>query len=378
MRVLLVSHEASRSGAPRVAVLVARALVRDGHDVQIVSRTRGPLLPDLEAAAPTRLEFFHRVRHKLRQMRATRWLGRLADAVVATGAIARSRPDLVYVNSAAAASYLRPAGWLRRRVILHVHESESVTRGFLTAVGVPAGLEGVELVACSPSVQSDLSKLSGRQSEEIRLLLSVPDTDEAQDLSTAALERDFGADIVVGCCGTVEPRKGPDLWVAAARQVLRRLPEHHLRFVWVGDVAAGVSVDPGEPIEFVGAAANPYPFLKRFDIATLPSRDDPFPLVVLEAMALGTPVVAFDVGGVAQQVGDGGVIVPAGDVDAFATAIVELVDAPDVRAQMATTARARVADHFSMAVFADSLGRLVAGHVPDRAAESGRATERVP
>ena len=50
MRVLLVTHEASRSGAPRVAVLVARALVEQGHSVRVLSRAPGPLLADFAAA----------------------------------------------------------------------------------------------------------------------------------------------------------------------------------------------------------------------------------------------------------------------------------------------------------------------------------------
>ena len=73
------------------------------------------------------------------------------------------------------------------------------------------------------------------------------------------------------------------------------------------------AIPPHDPavVEFVGPRANPYPHMRRFDVATLPSRDDPFPLVVLEAMLLGTPVVAFAVGSVADQIGSAGVIVPA-------------------------------------------------------------------
>jgi glycosyltransferase involved in cell wall biosynthesis len=377
MRVLLVSHEASRSGAPRIAILLARSLVRDGHDVRIVSRTRGPLLGEMRATGPTRLELLHRVRHRLRHARVTRQMGYLLDTLVAGVTIAVTRPDVVYINSTAAAAYIRPAEWLGRRVILHVHESAQVAGGFLTAARVPLGLDRVELVACSPSVRTDMSKLTGRASEGIWLQLSVPDSDEVIELADATLERDFAADTVVGCCGTVEPRKGPDLWVAAARQVLDRLPDRPMRFIWVGDVAAEVAVTPGEPIEFVGSAANPYPFLKRFDIATLPSRDDPFPLVVLEAMTLGTPIVAFDVGGVAQQVGNGGLLVPAGDVDGFADAIVTLVENQLAREEKTLAARERVATYFSVKAFSESLRALMASGSPEDVAATGPAMERM-
>jgi len=92
-RGLLVTHEASRSGAPRVAVLSARVLAAD-HDVVVLSRLPGPLLPDFEAVAPTPLERLYRVRRRVR----TRWaaLALLADRLMALYVVARHRPDVVF------------------------------------------------------------------------------------------------------------------------------------------------------------------------------------------------------------------------------------------------------------------------------------------
>ena len=123
MRVLLVTHEASRSGAPRIAILVARSLVQQGYALQILSRAPGPLLPEFEAASATSIEFLHRVRRKLWRTWGIRGLAYLVDTLLAAVTLIRRWPDLVYVNSASAAIYLRPARWLGRRVVLHVHES---------------------------------------------------------------------------------------------------------------------------------------------------------------------------------------------------------------------------------------------------------------
>ena len=99
--------------------------------------------------------------------------------------------------------------------------------------------------------------------------------------------------------------------------------------------------------------------MARFDIATLPSRDDPFPLVVLEAMALGKPVVAFAVGGVPDQIGSGGVVVEPGDVDAFAAAIVNLVSDRGLRQELGDSARVRVETVYSVERFRSAVVAVV-------------------
>lgn len=358
-RVLLVSHEASRSGAPRVAVLIARSLVRDRHVVRIVSRTAGPLLDDFRSVAPAFIEPFHRLRRRLRRLPGGDWMAAAADTLVAAGAILGSRADVVYVNSAAAATYVAPARLLRRRVILHFHESSHVASRFLGG-DRPVRLDGIRLVACSPSVREEISGLVGRDAMEIALVLSVPDAEEVERRANERADFPYRAnELVIGCCGTAEWRKGADLWVQAARRVLEMRPDRRLRFVWVGDLPGTIDIKPEEPIHFIGPRANPYPHMRRFDIATLPSRDDPFPLVVLESMALARPVIAFAVGGVPQQIGAAGILVPPGDVGAFAQSVVSLIDDSAARERLGLAGQQRVWSNFSIEAFATSVARTM-------------------
>lgn len=363
MRVLLISHEASRSGAPKVAVLVARSLVGQGHHVQIVSRTRGPLLEEFAAVAPVDVEFFDRVRRRLRSAPGLGSLTWLIDTLVAFSIIAWRRPDLVYVNSTAAAIYLRPARWLRRSALLHGHESGGVTTQFLLDAKARSEITNVFLVACSPSVQADLAQMTGVAAGRVVLLPSVPDDARVMSLSDQAVDAGLGVGrgLVVGCCGTVESRKGADLWVAMARRVQDALPDLEVRFIWIGDIGDPSITVEDEKIEFVGPLANPYPVMRTFDIATLPSRDDPFPLVVLESMILGKPVVAFAVGAVADQIGRTGVLVPPGDVDGFAEAVVALLLNQEERSRLGIAALERAREHYSTAAFAHGLDIIVRG-----------------
>jgi glycosyltransferase involved in cell wall biosynthesis len=360
VRVLLVSHHTTRTGAPRIAVIVARTLVADGHDVQIIARHPGPLLGEFAQIAPTSVELLRRVRARLwRRHSAT--VARYVDTLLACGSILRRRPDLVYVNTTSAAVYVRAARWLRRRVLLHVHESGPVAAQFLDAARTRELGPAVTLVACSPSVRSELAALLGRPEHEVVLIPSVPDEQQVRLLAGESAGRDYPPDeLVVGCVGAVERRKGADLWLDIAAQVLDGTSQR-VRFVWVGDSAGADSLvaAAGPEIEFAGATPNPYAHVRHFDVATLPSRDDPFPLVVLEAMLLGRPVVAFGVGGVPQQVGEAGVLVAPGDTAQFARAVCELLEDPAERERLGSAARTRVQELYSAQAFAERIRRVV-------------------
>lgn len=281
----------------------------------------------------------------------------LLDSAQAFGAILRWWPDLVYVNSTAAAVYLRPARWLRRRVILHVHESGEVASEFLAQARLSSLPREVEVVACSPSVESELRALMPGIADRVHLIASVPDDAIVLERGGQVADWDVANDdLIVGGCGAVEHRKGVDLFVGAACRVRSLWPE--VRFVWIGDGAVPEGAD-NAGVEFIGPRANPYPYIRRFDVFTLPSRDDPFPLVVLEAMLLARPVVAFDVGGVSQQVGEAGIVAEAGDVDAFARATEFLLRDADERRRFGEAARQRALDHFATAAFLRSINGLV-------------------
>ena len=113
---------------------------------------------------------------------------------------------------------------------------------------------------------------------------------------------------------------------------------------------------------FAGFIADPAPYYAHGDIFVLPSRWEGFGHVIVEAMACGLPVVAFDCPyGPADILGsgEGGVLVPPEDVDALAAAIDRLLDAPAERARLAAGA-GHVAERFSLARITADYARLIA------------------
>ncbi len=88
--------------------------------------------------------------------------------------------------------------------------------------------------------------------------------------------------------------------------------------------------------------------LRDWDVFVLPARRDPFPLVVLEAMAAGLPVVAARVDGIAEQVdASSAILVAPGDAGALAAAIGALLDDPVRRAALGAAGARRVASTFT-------------------------------
>jgi glycosyltransferase involved in cell wall biosynthesis len=131
-------------------------------------------------------------------------------------------------------------------------------------------------------------------------------------------------------------------------------------------VALGYGIaesDAGRELEQVGGTvvrgATPETVYAAADAVVVTSRWEGAPLVVLEAMRAGLPVVAYDIGGVAEQVKDGvtGYVVEPGNADALAGRLRELAQQPDLARRMGRAARRRFLDRFAF-------GRMI-GHIEE-------------
>jgi glycosyltransferase involved in cell wall biosynthesis len=104
-----------------------------------------------------------------------------------------------------------------------------------------------------------------------------------------------------------------------------------------------------ERVMFPGYLENLPPAYLTFDIFLLSSRREGLPNSVLEAMAMGIPVVTTDVAGTKELVveGETGFILPQGDVDGLAKAVLALADSDQLRLRMGFAGRKRVEREFS-------------------------------
>jgi len=172
--------------------------------------------------------------------------------------------------------------------------------------------------------------------------------------------------LILGC-GTLYPRKGPDLFIHLARAVKLSRPNAEFRFVWVGGALTANGVEAhqqsaeeagvGDILEFAGAQGDIAPFFLAADSFALTSREDPFPLVNMEAMSFGLPVVAFAGAGGAPELieSDAGAVVPYLDIEAMAAAFIRLKDDPSLKQRLGERAREKVSEAFSSERYTDRL-----------------------
>jgi glycosyltransferase involved in cell wall biosynthesis len=116
----------------------------------------------------------------------------------------------------------------------------------------------------------------------------------------------------------------------------------------------------GERVTFAGWTEPPWTSHWTFDVLAVPSFLEGFPLVVVEAMLAGIPVVATRVGGIPEIVvpEDTGLLVPTGDADALSQAIHRLVTDEVLRAHVIERARSVAMEQFTAATMAAAFEAL--------------------
>jgi glycosyltransferase involved in cell wall biosynthesis len=107
-------------------------------------------------------------------------------------------------------------------------------------------------------------------------------------------------------------------------------------------------------VTFAGSTKEPWNVYNDAEVMAFPSISEAFPYAVLEAMSCGAAIVASDVGGVREALGDCGILVPARAPRAMAQALSFLLDNAEERKRLGRMARARVLKHFTEEQFLNS------------------------
>jgi glycosyltransferase involved in cell wall biosynthesis len=169
---------------------------------------------------------------------------------------------------------------------------------------------------------------------------------------------------VVGTVGHLTHRKGPDLFLQAARHVLDAVPGCFFVLVGGGELQAAMerlAGDLGIPparIRFLGDRQDVPRLLGAFDVLVSSSRVETFGIAVLEAMAAGVPVVAFETDGIPEVTADTAWLVRRLDVKELGRVVADVVTGREPSAERITRARSRARDRFDIRAVAATVGRL--------------------
>lgn len=389
---LAVAPDASRTGAPRLLASLLTELrsrgALDPRRTRILLGVGGPMEGELRRSATVRLlprvsglagAIGARVHPGARDLslRIGVDLGLMAHPVKDPG-----RPDLRWANGSAAArmAHALPRSARIAPLVAHVHELEIGLRRSLDGSDPRVVLDRADvLIAVSDAVAAHLVDGLGLDADRVAVHRGwVPGLREDAPADVVPRRPTGVPDgaLVVGACGSIGWRKGTDLFLDLAAALPDEVDGRPVHLVWVGGPARPgddrrTAADIGlrgleRRVHLTGEVTDAAPWLAGFDLLAHPAREDPFPLTVVEAGALGVPVVGYRSGGIVEAIPDEdheACLTPLFDLDGLAERVLALLGDAAQREQRGTSLHARVHEHHRpgpsvTALWADVSARL--------------------
>jgi glycosyltransferase involved in cell wall biosynthesis len=372
VRVLRVIARLNVGGPALHVTYLTAGLDRRGYSTTLVAGRIPPGEDSMEDVT---------ARHGVRVVRLgsmSREISPLADlrsVVQLVRLIRRERPSILHTHTAKAGTVGRVAAVLAGRarppVVVHTFHGH-VLRGYFS----PArerffrSLERLlarvttRLVAVSPEVRDELVAFGIAPRERFAVVRLGIDLDERLGGAAPAPELPAAA-FVVGWAGRMTAIKRVGDAVDALARLRARGVDALLVLVGDGPGRAVAESRAGElgvstHVFLPGAVGDVAPWYRAFDAFLLPSANEGTPVVAIESLAAGTPVVATRVGGVADVVRDGvdGLLVAPGDVDAMADALERLARDAELRERMGAAGRERGRKRYAVERLIDDVDRL--------------------
>ena len=296
--IFVVSHEASRTGAPMVALSVAQRL-HARYNIVTILLDGGHLTP--EFIASSEIVF---------QLQGS---APIDAADLSSKAIAVVRPDFVLINSVVSHGAIPAFTRASIPSVTLVHE-------FTSYIGAEI-MENVirwstHVVFSAPIVLSDAKKCMPRWNPGNRCHVlaqgrcastSMRDVERIRNAFRPAGKSSKATHVVLGA-GTVSYRKGCDIFVQCAQQIIKRNPALDIKFVWIGtgyapETDIGYSAYLSEQIRrsnlenhvtFMDEVDSLEDAYSAADVLLLTSRLDPLPNVGIDALCVGLPIICFE------------------------------------------------------------------------------------
>jgi len=212
-----------------------------------------------------------------------------------------------------------------------------------------------QVLAISQSVLDDLRQVYRVPANKTRLFHNLT-KDPLAEPGASRVDQPHARRII--CPGRIWAMKGQDVLIKAIALLKSRYPDLTVQFAGGGGMRPYCKEMAGK----LGLASNCYfsgnishdAMLKdmaRAWVAVVPSREEPFGRVLIEAMAVGTPVIASCVGGIPELLTDGreGFLVPPENPEALAEKIALLLSDRDLRKKMSAQARTTFLERFDLA-----------------------------
>ncbi len=353
--ILFIGHDAIRAGAQKVLLETIRWYSK---------HTRYRLKTLLLAPGELTSEFT-----EVSDVYAINGLNEVEDEALKE--FVRDKVDVVYVNTIAAGGIvpwiLRASTGSMPTVICHVHEMAEVIRSYPREFSALRNRVDTWICVSAPTA-SFLVKNEGIPVSKVRTVEAFINPDLKPDEDAAELRRQAreflgltpDAFVVVGC-GTVYWRKDPEIFIETARYVVADSKPGKIQFVWLGSgedlERLRIKVreaDLHRSVKLPGEFPNASKLLAAADLFFLSSKEDPFPLVCLEAAQFAIPTVYFrgssGIGTFTKR--DAGVAVGRRRAEAAADAIRKLIRTQRIRKALGREAAKRLHNEYTSEIAA--------------------------
>ncbi len=367
-KILFVHGIPEIGGAERELLAIIERLPRAGYQPVVVGPNTGALADSLaERQVPVREGVFppwRKVRGYFQRSAAVKKLRAVIEA---------EQPALVHVNDFWwVPQTLGAVNGLSVPVVAHVRQEIQPWKAQRYK------LEQVDLLLpVSRQVQRSLQE-AGVPPGKLETLYSGLDKDLLPSHPSGnEVRRRLGISpeaLVIGTVANLFPRKGYDVLIQALPELVKALPNLQYLIIGVGDPGYEQhlrhqvqTLGLNAVVHFVGFQPHVFPFLAALDAYVHPALMEGFGIAVLEAMAMGKPVLATRVGGLPEIVleGETGYLIPPGDAPALANMIVVLLRDPALRHRLGARGRSRVLTVFTLEALLRRLTELYQRLVPE-------------
>ncbi len=384
-KILFISHDATRTGAPILLLNFLKWLKKNSDfTFEVLLRNPGPLVEEFAEIAPVRIVHHQHSLISLIQVHGKKrglryWIKEMARRLKPASTDPRAasvkklvsyyskfKPDLVYSNTVVNGDLLEAFSGFDCPVISHIHELDNIISVFGEKNWQSVKRKTGQFITASTAVKENLVLNRSVDASLIDVVYSFVITRQGNTVTSEsnALRNKLGipeeAFVVCGS-GLDEWRKGTDLFIRCASSVNKRKSDS-AHFLWVGgwlseqarkehlELAARLQV--ADRTTFTGMVDNPLDYFALASVFILTSREDPFPLVCLEAASMGIPIMCFaEAGGMPVFVEeDAGSVLPFGDFSAMAEKIIELIENPSLRNTLGARAREKVKERYDIEV----------------------------
>lgn len=384
-KILFISHDSSRTGAPIVFLNLLKWFKTNTNiPFTILLKKRGVLEKEFKSLAPVlmfpenqqnSIYLKNRIRGEFEKILGIRNL-KLQNL---KRKLKKENIALIYANTAVNGEILELLSALNCPIICHIHELKWTIESYVGLESFQSVINNTHFyIAVSEAVKYNLMKSYQIPEHKIEKIYAFIPTDTSEKINQEHQRKSIAKQLkipidakIICASGTTDWRKGADLFIQLARLILNKYTDCPVYFIWVGGQKKGFfwsqllydieNLDLKKYVHFVGTKPNPLDYFSISDVFTLLSREDPFPLVCLEAASLAKPIVCFDqAGGMKEFVeSDCGFVVPYLDLETMATKVVDLLKSPQLSQILGETAKIKVRQRHDIGVVTPQILNII-------------------